>query len=826
MIIVGWLLLFVVITLGSAFLRWPLWAWTAASAAALVVCTVSAATPLWFSIACWVFFLPVAVALNVTPLRRSWFSAPVLKLFRKIMPRLSHTERVALEAGSVWWEGELFSGRPDWNTLLDYPAPQLSEEEQAFLDGPVEELCGMLDEWEINHELNDLPAEVWQFIRDKGFFGLIVPKKYGGLEFSALAHSQVLVKLASRSTVASALVSVPNSLGPAELLHRYGTSQQKDHYLPRLARGKDIPCFALTSPDAGSDATSIPDYGIICKGEWDGEEVLGMRLNFDKRYITLSSVATVIGVAFKLYDPDRLFSNRKELGITLALVPRDVKGLQADTRHMPLNVPFLNGPVRGHDIFLPLELIIGGPKMAGEGWRMLVECLSVGRAISLPSSSTGAARAATFASGAYARVRRQFNLPVGRFEGVEEALARILGRSWMMDATRTMTAGAVDLGVAPAVPGAIAKYHVTELGRQVMQDAVDVHGGKGIMLGPKNYLGRNWQGAPINVTVEGANILTRNMIIFGQGAIRCHPFVLKEMEAAFDEDRAGALQKFDGILFGHLGFAFSNGVRALLLGLSGGRLAAAPTRGRLSAYYRQISRYSAAFALSADIAMGVLGGALKRKERLSARLGDVLSWLYIACAVLKRYEDNDRPAAEKAITAWCCEYALANTQIAMDGFLSNFPVRPVAWMLRVLVFPLGRGQRMPDDRLDHELASLLLQPGAIRDRLAQGIYTTPLPNNPIGMLEQTFRKVVDAEPLEARVRKADRDGQLEYPPGADLKTRLKAAVAAEVLSESEARQLLDASIALDEVIAVDEFGADVLPSVLVETGPAQDTEAA
>ncbi|TDJ33751.1 MAG: acyl-CoA dehydrogenase [Gammaproteobacteria bacterium] len=817
MIVFAWLLLFLTITLVFAFLRWPLWAWTLASAGALVACSLSAATPNWLPVVGWLLFLPVAVMLNVTPLRRRYLSAPVLVLFRKILPRLSETEQVALEAGTVWWEGDLFSGKPDWKKLLSIPVGQLSEEEQAFLDGPVEELCSMVDEWEINHQLQDLPERMWRYIRDNGFFGMIIPKKYGGLGFSALAHSEVLVKLASRNTTVSATVSVPNSLGPAELLHRYGTQQQKDHYLPRLAKGEEIPCFALTGPTAGSDATSIPDFGIICKGKWEGEEVLGMRLTFDKRYITLAPVATLIGLAFQLYDPDRLLGNRKDLGITLALIPRGAKGVEAGTRQMPLDVPFQNGPVRGKDVFVPLESIIGGPKMAGSGWRMLVECLSVGRAISLPSTSTGAALSAAWASGAYARIRRQFNVPVGRFEGVEEVLARILGRVWLMDSTRRMTAGAVDLGESPAVPGAIAKYHVTEMGRQVMQDAMDVHGGKGIMLGPNNYLGRNWQGAPINVTVEGANILTRNMIIFGQGVIRCHPFVLREMEAAFDDDEVRGLEAFDPAFFGHLGFALSNGVRSLLLGLSGGHLASVPRRGPFSRYYRQFSRYSAVLALCSDTAMGVLGGSLKRRERLSARLGDVLSWLYIGSTVLKRFEDAGRPVGEEVVTAWCCEYALVKIQDALDGFLSNFPVKTVAWSLRALVFPFGRHQRVPGDRRDHLLASSLMQPGDIRDTLGTRLYTTAQPNNPIGMMEQTFRKVIDAEVLEARVHKAHRKQEFEFAVGADLRTQLKAAVAADVLGEAEVRQLLDAEIAVADVIAVDEFEPSELGASRIST---------
>ena len=631
-----WISLFVLATFGCAFVRAPLIAWTAVNAGLLAALTASGgAGPITLTIA-WLLFAVVAIPLNVPALRRKLFSAPMLGFYRRVLPSLSETEQTALDAGTVGWEGELFAGRPRWRKLLGQPAPALSEEEQAFLDGPVEELCGMIDEWEITHELADMPEHIWQYLKDERFFSMIIPKRYGGLEFCAYAQHRVLCKISSKSWVVASTVGVPNSLGPGELLMKYGTEEQKDYYLPRLSRGDEIPCFGLTGPTAGSDATSIPDTGVVCHGTWKGKKVLGMRMNFDKRYITLAPVATVIGIAFRLQDPDGLLGDKQDLGITLALLPNDVKGIDVGKRHMPLNLPFQNGPVRGKDVFVPLDQIIGGVEMAGEGWRMLVECLSVGRAITLPSNSAGGMAMGSAATGAYARIRRQFNMPIGKFEGVQEALARIGGYTYAGTALSRATAAVVDQGEKPSVPSAISKYHATELGRAMAADAMDVHGGKGVILGPKNYLGRSWQGAPISITVEGANILTRNMIIFGQGAIRCHPYVLKEMEAANLEDPQERLTAFDKALFGHIGLTFSNAVRAFALALTGGRLAAAPAGRSTARHYRRVARFSAALGLAADMAMLTLGGKLKFKERLSARLGDVLSQLYIVCAMLKR----------------------------------------------------------------------------------------------------------------------------------------------------------------------------------------------
>jgi acyl-CoA dehydrogenase len=744
----------------------------------------------------------IAVPLLMTDFRRRQISAPLLTMFAKVTPKLSDTEQTALEAGTVGFEGELFSGKPDWSKLLSQPKPELSAEEQAFLDGPVEQLCAMLDDWQITHELADLPPEVWAFLKKHRFFGMIIPKQYGGLQFSALAHSAVLQKLSTMSATVSSTVAVPNSLGPAELLLHYGSDEQKNHYLPRLAVGEEIPCFALTGPYAGSDATSIPDYGIVCKQMVDGVETLGMRLTFDKRYITLAPIATVVGLAFRLLDPDRLLGDKPDLGITLALLPRSTPGLEIGRRHLPLNVPFQNGPVRGKDVFAPLSTLIGGPHMAGHGWRMLVECLSVGRAISLPSNATGAVRAAVASTGAYARMRKQFGLAIARFEGVEEALARIGGLAYATAALSRATAAAVDRGEKPAVPSAIAKYHATEWGRTVAGDSMDVHGGKAVQLGPKNYAGSGWQAVPIAITVEGANIMTRSLMIFGQGAIRCHPYVLKEMQALAIPDYRERLATFDRALFGHIGFGLSNAVRSFTLGLTGATIGASAGDAYTRRYYRKLDRYSAALALCADVFMGVLGGKLKFKEKLSARLGDVFSYLYIASAMLKRYEDSGRPEADRPLLAWAFHECVWRMQMALDGAIRNFPVRPVGWLLRVLVFPFGRREVPPSDRLGRRVAALITTPGEARDRLLEWVYLTPTPNNTIGRMNALLPEVIAAEPVERKFAKAQKGGQFASH---DYAGQLDEAVRAGVIGTAEAALLKRVREGVFEFISVDDF---------------------
>ena len=745
--------------------------------------------------------------LSVTGIRQQYIIKPIFTVFKKVTPSMSDTEKSAIDAGTTWWEADLFCGNPDWKKLHQYPVPKLTIEEQAFIDGPVEVVCSMLDDWEATHELTDLPQDVWQYLKDNKFFAMIIKKEYGGLEFSAFAQSCVLQKLTSKSTLLSSIVGVPNSLGPGELLQHYGTKEQKDHYLPRLASGQEIPCFALTSPEAGSDASSIPDYGVVCKGQWNGEEVVGISLTWNKRYITLAPVATVLGLAFKLQDPDGLLSDVKEPGITCALIPTDTPGVEIGRRHFPLNVPFQNGPTRGKDIFVPLDYIIGGPDMAGQGWRMLVECLSVGRAITLPSNSAGGIKMIATATGAYSRIRRQFRLPIGKMEGVEESMAKLAGYAYSSDAAVSMSTGAVDLGEKPSVVSAIIKYHLTEQMRDATIHAMDVLGGKGIMLGPNNYLGRGYQGAPIAITVEGANILTRNMIIYGQGAIRCHPFVLTELGACEIEDREEALNVFDKALMGHIGFTMSNLVRTKWLALTGARFTSVPYHDETAEFYRIASRFSASLALMSDISMAVFGGSLKRKERISARLGDLLSYLYLVSATLKRYNDEGRKKEDFALVQWSCQDHLYHCQRALADLINNMPSAPLRGVLKVLLFPFGRPVRKPTDKLEHKLAQILQVPSETRNRLASYVYLTNEPLNLVGRQEQTLKDVLEVEPLFERVCK-EKGVKL---PFFQLDKVAQMGLEAGILSQAEADKLAAVEQARLDVINVDDFDpADLL----------------
>jgi acyl-CoA dehydrogenase len=798
-------LLFVAAVLFLAYRRLSLLAFTVTFTALLAAYTWLGASSAPAGV--WKGFLWVLLAalwlLNVRPLRRALITRPFLKTYLKLLPRMSQTEKEALEAGTVWWDGELFTGAPKWEKLLAARPPQLSAAEQAFLDGPCEELCRMLDEWNIIHERADLPPQVWEFLKTRGFFAMIIPKRYGGLEFSAYAHSCVLAKIASRSATCSSTVAVPNSLGPAELLNHYGTEEQKDYYLPRLARGEEVPCFALTGPRAGSDAASIPDTGIVTRGMWQGREVLGLRLNFNKRYITLAPVATVIGLAFRMFDPERLLGGKADLGITCALIPRNAPGVSIGRRHFPLNIPFQNGPIQGRDVFVPLDFIIGGPAMAGFGWRMLVEQLSVGRCISLPSNATGAAKAGVWATGAYARIRAQFNLPIARFEGVEALIARMVALTYTMDAGRSVTAGAIDGGEKPSVPSAMLKYHVTEMGRQVANDAMDVHGGKGIMLGPRNYLGRGYEIVPVAITVEGANLLTRNLIIFGQGALRCHPFVLREMNAARNPDRPAGVDEFDRALFAHIGFTISNAVRSFIMGLTHARFTRAPVQGATARYYQHVVRFSASFAFAVDVALLALGGYLKKKESLSARLGDVLSCMYLASMVLKHHENQGRQLEDLPIVEWACRSLLYDAQEQLHGFLRNFPNRPLAALMRALIFPRGRVYSAPHDRLGRQVAALVTAPTQARERLGEFVYRTLEPRNPLGLLQEALLLAVQLEPLEKRIRvegvHTGRVTALDFPG------RIQQALAAGILSETEAAALRDYDRKVMDIINVDDF---------------------
>ncbi|MFA7820326.1 acyl-CoA dehydrogenase FadE [Aeromonas dhakensis] len=791
-------LLGVILVIGAmAYRRASLFTSTLATAAALIAGTLYGHVPLLV----WVLFAVIAIPLNLVDFRRNQLTKPLFKLYKSIMPEMSRTEKEAIEAGTTWWEADLFAGNPDWKKLHAIPVSTLSAEEQAFLDGPVEEVCRMVNDWEVTHERADLSPEVWQYLKDNKFFAMIIKKKYGGLEFSAYAQSCVLQKLCGASAVLASTVGVPNSLGPGELLQHYGTDEQKDYYLPRLAVGKEIPCFALTSPEAGSDAGSIPDFGSVCKGEWEGKEVLGMRLTWNKRYITLAPIATVLGLAFKLRDPEHLLGDEEELGITCALIPTHIKGVEIGRRHFPLNVPFQNGPTRGKDVFVPLDFIIGGPAMAGQGWRMLVECLSVGRGITLPSNSTGGVKMLALASGAYSRIRRQFKLPIGKMEGIEEPLARIGGNAYIMGAAAKLTVTGIDLGEKPSVISAIVKYHLTDRAQKCIIDAMDIHGGKAICMGPNNYLARGYQGAPIAVTVEGANILTRSMIIYGQGAIRCHPYVLPEMLAASHPDQEQALKDFDKAVFSHVGFAISNLVRSFWLGLTGARFAAAPFKDQTKGYYQQLSRLSANLAFLSDMAMGTLGGELKRKERVSARLGDVLSQLYLASSALKRYQDEGRQHADLPLLHWALQDALFKAQEAIDELLRNFPNRWIGLALRVIVLPLGRDLKRPSDKLDNQVARLLQTPSETRSRLAQGQYLTREEGNPFGLLEQALDDVLSAEPLFEKVCKADGIKR----PFMQLDKVAEAGLTLGVLNQTEADLLRRAEESRLRTINVDDF---------------------
>jgi len=745
----------------------------------------------------------------IKPLRRLLISNRLFSLYRKVMPRLSTTEREALEAGTVWWDAELFSGKPRWRRLLRQPAPSLTEREQEFINGPVEELCLMLDDWEICDEHRDLPEAVWQFIRSNKFFGMIIPTEYGGLEFSAQANSAVVMKLASRNLTAAVTVMVPNSLGPGELLMHYGTSEQKDYYLPRLASGEEIPCFALTSPLAGSDAGSMPDKGIVCRDEFEGEEVLGLRVSWDKRYITLAPVATLLGLAFRAYDPDGLLGDTRDLGISCALIPADTHGVEIGNRHMPIGAVFMNGPTRGKDVFIPMHWIIGGQERLGQGWRMLMQSLAAGRAISLPSLGVAGGKMTSLLTGAYARIRTQFDVPIGYFGGIEEPLSRIGGRTYRMDAARLLTLIALDKGEKPGVLSAINKYELTENNRQCIIDAMDVHGGKGIIQGPNNYLAHSYQALPISITVEGANILTRSLIIFGQGAIRAHPCLLKEMNAVTGIANSQARRDFDNALFVHIGFAISNTVRSLLLGLTGSYMTPAPVRGAHAKYFRQLSRMSAAFAFMADSVLVLLGGKFKFKEKLSGRLADVLIHLYMASALLKRFEDDGRPVSDLPLLNWGMDDSLYRIQQGLLGVIQNFPVPALGRLVRLIVFPFGRPFSGPSDKTVKAVAKILLDENESRDRLTEGVFISDR-DDATGRVNKAFHLVLESAPAERAIKNALKESvNFENYEGL-----VKRATESGVITEEQATMVRLAQQASARVIAVDDFPRETVEDLV------------
>lgn len=775
---------------------------TALTLAAGLLLTTFFAPFSWLSLLLlWIFFGGTGFFLYHPEYKKRYLIHPAYEKMSKSLPVMSETEKVALEAGTVSWDGELFKGQPQWEKLLTIPVPKLSEEEAAFIAGPVKEVCEMVNDWEVTHTLYDLPSFVWEFLKQQGFFGLIIPKKYSGKGFSEYAHSEILTILAGRSLTLSSVVAVPNSLGPAELLLRYGTQEQKDHYLPRLARGQEIPCFALTTPDAGSDAGAIADKGIVTKGMFQGKEIIGLKLNWNKRYITLAPVATLLGLAFKMYDPDGLLGEKTELGITCALIPTNTPGITIGRRHLPSTIPFQNGPTQGKDVFIPLDWIIGGENMAGQGWKMLVECLSTGRAISLPAASAGGARMAIFTTSAYSLIRRQFRTSLANFEGIQEALARMAGLTYLAEAVRYLTVAMINTGERPSVLGAIAKYHVTELSRKIITDAMDVHGGKGIMQGPHNYLARGYQAAPIGITVEGANILTRNMIIFGQGAVRCHPYVFKEMQALAYKN----LPEFEHLFGEHLSFTFSNLAKSFFHAVTFSKFAHSPVHGNTKPYFQQLTRASAAFTLIADVTMGFLGGKLKFKENLSAKLGDLLAMMYMVSAVLKRFQDEGSPSADLPIIKWSLDYCLANYWQTMDALLRNFPNPTLGMSLRVMIMPFGIPCHMPPDSLNPAITQLLTTPSETRKRLLGSIFISKSPTDSVTMLDKAFQETCHHSSLLKRLYDAIKNHELAQ---GSLAQGIELALNAKVITEQEANQLRILDILTQEVIMVDDFSSE------------------
>ncbi|PJG55720.1 acyl-CoA dehydrogenase [Bradyrhizobium forestalis] len=735
--------------------------------------------------------------------RRDTLTKPIFALARGVLPAMSDTEREALEAGDVWWDADLFTGNPDWSKLLKVPQATLTDEERAFLNGPVHELCAMLDEWKIFWEWRDLPQDVWHFVRREKFFGMIIPKEFGGLGFSPYAHSEVVRKISTRSIAAAVTVMVPNSLGPGELLMRFGTKEQQERWLPRLADGRDIPCFGLTSPEAGSDAASMVDTGIICKGTFEDREVVGLRLNWHKRYITLGPVATLLGLAFKAYDPDHLVGDQEELGITVALIPTNLPGVEIGQRHLPSMQVFQNGPNRGRDVFIPLDYVIGGKERLGQGWKMLMTALAAGRGISLPSLSAAGAAYAARTTGAYARIREQFGISISKFEGVEEPLARIVATAYQLDAARRLTCAALNAGIHPAVISGIMKLHATERMRTAVDDAMDIHGGKAVIDGPQNYLGNLHRAVPVGITVEGANILTRNLIVFGQGAIRAHPYLLDEMNALADTDRERGLTAFDKAFWKHVGHSFRTLFRAFGRSWTFGAFALAPDAGDATPFYRQLSRYSAAFALCVDMALLTLGGALKRKEMLSARFGDILSELYLLSAALKRWQDEGRQKEDFAALEWCMATGFRTIENRLAEILANLPNRFVAVFLKLVVQPFGARVLGPSDRVVHECASLVLEPSSARERLTPDLAQVD-DDGGFARLERAFTLATSTDAIAKRLRAAHiRDW--------------KEAVSKGVITQAEGEQLAAAHEAVTKVIDVDDFAPEALSPIYKKT---------
>lgn len=759
------------------------------SGVAIIIAILSAFLLTPWSLLLGIPIIALSIIILVEPLRFNLITKPAYKTLANSMPSISTTEQEALEAGTSWWEKELFMGAPDWSQFEKYPYPTLSEEEQSFIDNEVELLCSMLNEWEIHHHLKDLPPEVWQFIKDKGFLGLIIPKSFGGKEFSSFAQSRIMSKIASRSLTTAVSCMVPNSLGPGELLMHYGTDAQKQQYLPGLAKGEEIPCFGLTSPEAGSDAGAIPDSGVVCYGEYEGAQVLGLRMNFSKRWITLAPIATVVGLAFKLYDPEGLLGdkNKTEYGITCALIPASHAGVKIGARHFP-GSPFMNGTVEGEDVFIPIDWIIGGQENAGKGWRMLMECLGVGRGISLPALATAAGEMSYLTVGAFAKIRQQFNISVGKFEGVQEATSEIASDAYMLEAFRYLVTCGLNQGGTPAVMTAMAKYYATETMRKVVNHGMDIAGGRAIQLGPRNFLALTYQAIPIAITVEGANILTRSLMIFGQGSMRCHPYLFEELQLLQSEDKSTSVKKFDDLLFKHLAYTFNRGAKSFAYGWTGGSSDAPQSVDQFTAsYYKTINRFSANFALVADMSLGLLAGDLKRKEMLSGRLADIHAHLFISTAILKFYEAGQKTEAEQLHAKLALQKAFLNIQEAFWGLFENFPAKLPAAFVKWICFPFGRVISKPDDELKKQVAELMMQEHPFREQLKHHVFYSTKADDVTGRLEHTFQILRTLEPLWDKFKKAESKGKFK---GLTFEENIEHATKEGFISESEAQQLL------------------------------------
>ena len=814
---------FLVLCMAGVFVlamhRAPLWAWAAALAGATVIWQTGLLHGDFeeptFGVLGLLAWVPVAIlaGMAIPAVRRAALIEPVFRTIKGVLPKVSATEQEALDAGTIGFDAELFSGTPDWQKLRDVPPITLTEEEKAFLDGPTSELCRRVNDWAIRHNLKEIPAEAWAFVKQHGFLGMLISKQHGGLGFSPQAQSLVLGRIASRSPDVCTLVMVPNSLGPGELIEKYGTPEQKRHYLPRLAKGIEVPCFALTGPTSGSDAATMRDVGYVTKGRHEGKEVIGIRASWEKRYITLAPQATLVGLAMRLIDRENLLGRGEELGITVVLVPADHPGVEIGRRHLPSGAAFPNGPVSGHDVFIPIDWVIGGEKLVGQGWRMLMECLAAGRSISLPSSAAAGAKSLLRNASAYARIRKQFDLPIGKMEGLQEPLARMVENAYAIEAVRAVTAAMVSRGEKPSVLSAIMKYQTTERMRRSLNDAMDLHGGRAICDGPANYLQSAYQMMPVAITVEGANILTRSLITFAQGALRSHPYLYQEIQACQDDNPQRGLAQFEAAFGGHVAFSLANTFGALFHNITFGLFGSVPEKAYGTAeWYRQLWRAARNFAFVADLTVAVLGGGLKIKQKLTGRLADALSELYFLACVIKRYEDDAKPANDRQIVALCARNGLYRCQEALRGVIDNFPVAPVRWFMRAVVFPFGSHYKPAPDWLGHQVAELVLRPGEVRDRLTRCIFVSHNPNDPTGLLEVTFAKAVEAEAAEKKLDRAVRAGIVRRVHGNDW---IGEAVVKKVLTETEGQMLRELEKLTARAIAVDDFDpAEVRPNYM------------